>query len=529
MPHKSTVSVFDHKGDPLWLGQYTFLASLFVPHPSTPTRSQVHHIYLLMHSSQNRSKRKRGKNVGNDDETALAQTAVSRADDAQTDAYGRSRPQAYQQRMDTYIPSTSRTDFMHRDGPSSHADSQDYFQPRTSDGRHRSGRDNHDVTDSRDGDQRRSRISHDSDFQSGGRDRTSRDFVQGYSVTHRNESQGWALADNHDDGPQWKSPSPDRRRDREELEEDRSKGRDNSRNREPRSQGNRRWQSDNGWETRKRDQQQNRRPPDNQDDGSFSKEDRFWEPGPGWNSRGEQTYRNQRGRGGPGKMKGKKNNQNRQRQRGDKDRDHDRRDRRNDNDNLNKCVHHFVHLTLFSGVSSAGKEGSSTLCPPSQFAVLSSDCLLLPGHGHGPRTLSTLDRRQGVARDQGHPRHSLTSIILVLYDHVAVPRQEELIGQDLRLHPITATSPERLRAREVSPLCHREARVGVGARVEVLGTDQGQNTDCHPQLRSEKSPFLYPRPPSDNAPILFSTKNPSRRETRRPVLMAITMYVPLAA
>lgn len=407
--------------------QHTFFASFFVPHLSSPTRSQVYYIYLLMHSSQNRSKRKRGKNVSNDDDTALAQMAVS---DTQTDAYGRSRPQSYQQHTDTYIPLSSRstsTYTMSRDGPSSHADSQDHLHPHTSDGHYRGGRDNYDVADSRDGDQRRSRISHESDFQSGGRDRASRDFVQGYSATHRNESQGWGSLDNHDDGPQWGSPSSDWRRG--EPEEDRNKAWDNSRNRESRSHANRRLQSDNGWEMRKRDRHQNRRPPDSQDDGSFSKEDRSWEPGPGWHPRGDQTYRNQRGRGGPGKMRGKKNNQNRQRQRGDKDREHDRRwdrDRRNENDSLNKYAQPFRSFyPILSIFSPAGKEGSFTLCLPSQSAVRPSVSLLLLAHVHEPPIPSTPDIHPRLARGRGPSHRSEVSFILALYDLVAVLRQEE--------------------------------------------------------------------------------------------------------
>ena len=369
-----------------------------------------------MHPSQNRFKRKRGKNVSNDD-TAQVQMAVSRADDAQTDAYGRSRPQTYQQHTDTYIPSTSRstsTYTMSRDGPSSHADSQDHFHPHASDGHYRA-RDSYNIVDSRDGDQRRSRFSHEGDFQNGGRDRTSRDFIQGYSATHRNESQGWGSLDNPEDGPQWGSPSSDWRRG--ELEEDRSKGWDNSRNR---SQGNRRWQSDNGWETRKRDRH-------SQDDGPFSKEERSWEPGPGWHPRGEQTYRNQRGRGG-GKMKGKKASQNRQRQRGDKDRDHDRRwdrDRRNDNDTLNKYAPSFRSFYLFLRVSLAGNEGSFTLCLPSQSAVLSSDPLLLPDHAHRLRTLSILDNHPRVARGRGRFHRNQMSVTLARHNLVAVLHQKE--------------------------------------------------------------------------------------------------------
>jgi len=482
-----------------------------------------------MHSSQNRSKRKRGKNVSNDDDTALAQMAVS---DTQTDAYGRSRPQSYQQHTDTYIPLSSRssTYTMSRDGPSSHADAQDHPHPHTSDGHYRGGRDSYDVADSRDGDQRRSRFSHESDFQSGGRDRASRDFVQGYTVTHRNESQGWGSLDNHDDGPQWGSPSSDWRRG--EPEEDRSKTWDNSRNRESRSHANRRRQSDNGWDMRKRDRHQNRRPPDSQDDGSFSKEDRSWEPGPGWNSRGDQAYRNQRGRGGPGKMRGKKNNQNRQRQRGDKDREHDRRwdrDRRNDNDSLNKYAQLFRSFCPILRVfSPAGKEGSFTLCLPSQSAVHSSISLLLPAHVHEPPTLSTPDIHPRLARGRGPSHRSEVSFNLALYDLVAVLRQQEWIGQDLQPHPIEATRPEHLRVGGVSLPCLLEAGAGAGAQVRVLRTGQGQNTVYHRQPLSETFPCLFPRPLPSNAPISFPNKNPSRQDMRRLALMEITLYVYLA-
>jgi hypothetical protein len=128
-------------------------------------------------------------------------------------------------------------------------------------------------------------------------------------------------------------------------------------------------------------------------------------------------------------MKGKKNNtQNRQRQRGDKDREHDRRwdrDRRNENDTLNKYAqpfHSFYPILRVS--SSAGEEGSSTLCHPSQPAVLPSDFLLLPDHVHGPPSLSILDIHLGVVRSPGPSHRSKVSTILALYDLVAILRRE---------------------------------------------------------------------------------------------------------
>ena len=409
---------------------------------------------------------------------------------------------------------------MNRDGPLSHADSQDHFHPHTPDGHYRGGRDNHDVADSRDGEQRRPRVFHENDFQGGGRDRTSN---QGYSATHRHESQGWGSVDNHDDIPQWGSPSSEWRKG--EPEDDRSKNWENNRNKEHRSQGNRRWQSDNGWETRKRDRHQNRRPPDNQDD-----VDRSWEPGPNWHPRGDNGYRSQRGRGAPGKhLKGKKNNQNRQRQRGDKDRDHDRRwdrDRRNDNDTLNKYAQPlrlFLCCLIFF-FALAGREESFTLYLPNQSAVLSSKLLLLPGHVQGPLILSTLDIRLGAARRRGPSHRSEVPNILALHSLVAGHHWKEQISQDLHLHRIGATRLGRLPVGEVCPLCLREAGAGAGAQAGVLGTDQGQSTDCHLPPPSGKFPSPYPRPPFSNVPI-FSIKSLSRQNLRRLMLMGVTPYV----
>ena len=409
---------------------------------------------------------------------------------------------------------------MSRDGPSSHADSQDQFHPQASDGHHRPGRDSYDVADSRDGDQRRSRFSHEGNFQSGGRDRSSRDFTQGFSAAQRNDSQGWGSLDNHEE---WGSPPSDWRRG--EQEEERGKGWDNRKDHRP--QGNRRWQTDNGWESRKRDRYQNRRPPDSQDEPS--KDERTWEPGPGFWHRAEQGYRNQRGRGGA-KMKGKKNNQNRPRQRGEKDRDHDRRwdrDRRNENDSLNKYVLSSHSLDAVLTVSSVGKEESFTLCLPSQSVVLSSE-LLLPGHVHELPTLLILGILLEVVQGRDHSRRSRMSSTLAHHDPAVVARLEEYKGQYL-LRPSEATWPEPLCAGEVSPLCLLEVGAGAGARVEVLGTDQGQNTDCRPPLPSEISLFRYPSPHSRNVPSLFSDKNLNRQETRRLpteiILYALFMFL----
>ncbi|KAH7883047.1 hypothetical protein F5I97DRAFT_170120 [Phlebopus sp. FC_14] len=289
-----------------------------------------------MHPSHNRSRRKRGKNVKHEDGGGQSHM-VSRSDDGQADSFSRSRPHSHHQ-TDTYIPSTSRSTYsMSRDGPSSHPDSQDRSHPVSSDFYHRGGRDDHDATGSRDGDHWKARSPHDGHYRStrGWSPRDTRNFDQGHSATHRGESSGWGTHGSHDDKHHFGRESPDWRR--AEPEGDRRSSWDNK---EPRNQGTRRWQSDNGWESRKRDHNQTRRPPENLDDGSLSKEDRSWEPGPGWQSRGgDQGHRNQRLRNNTqGKNKGKKNNQNRLRQRGEKERDRDRGwDRRNE-DSLNKYL-----------------------------------------------------------------------------------------------------------------------------------------------------------------------------------------------
>lgn len=178
---------------------------------------------------------------------------------------------------------------------------------------------------------------------------------------------------------------------------------------------------------------------------------------------------------------------------------------------------------LCSVLSSVGKEESFTLCLPNQSVVLSSEPPLFPDHAQGPPTLPILDIHRGVAHGRGRFHHNQMFVILALYGLVAVLHREERIGQDLQLHPTGATRVEHLHVGEVSPLYLREAGVGAEAQVEVLGTDQERNTDYHPQPLSEIFPFLYPRPPCSNAPILLSTKNLSRQDLRRLILMGSTL------
>ncbi|KAI6106724.1 hypothetical protein EV401DRAFT_499385 [Pisolithus croceorrhizus] len=289
-----------------------------------------------MSTSNNRSSRRkhRGKAPGNDNDGGLA-LLVSPPNANRTDFDSGISRHPYKKK-DTYVPSSSRSGYnMSRDGPSSHPDSQDRFYKHPSEPHHRSGRDGYDTADSRDGDHWGIRKTHDTHHK-GNREWATRESDQGYSAAPRSEQQRWGKSGFYDDRPHPNRESPDWRR----GEPDDERGG----NREPRARGNRRWQSDNGWDTRKRDRQQNRRPPDDQDESTQATEDRAWEPGPGWQPRGGgQGHRNQRPRNNyiQGKNKGKKVNQNRQRQRGDRERDRGRhldRERRPPEDTLNKCV-----------------------------------------------------------------------------------------------------------------------------------------------------------------------------------------------
>ncbi|KAG6333772.1 hypothetical protein ID866_5320 [Astraeus odoratus] len=289
-----------------------------------------------MNPSNNRSRRKRGKLAVDDNDGGLA-PLVSRADAGRTDFQSRPQHHSYQ-KTDTYIPSSTRSNYnMSRDGPSSHADSQDRFYKHPSDTHHRSSRDEHDTADSKDSDHWGARQSHDTHNNKGSREWTTRDYGQGFSASYyRGDTQGWGSSDWYpDDRPHVDRESPDWKR--AEQEDDRGSNWDNRE--APRGRGNRRWQSDSGWDSRKRDRNQNKRPLDSQDESTQPKEDRSWEPGPGWQSRiGDNSNRSQRFRNNQGKNKGKKNNQNRQRQRGDRDRERDRGrypDRRQGEDTLN--------------------------------------------------------------------------------------------------------------------------------------------------------------------------------------------------
>ncbi|KAI6034017.1 hypothetical protein BKA83DRAFT_312722 [Pisolithus microcarpus] len=293
-----------------------------------------------MSTSNNRSRRKhRGKAPGNDNDGGLA-PLVSPTNANRTDLDSGISHYPYTKK-DTYVPSSSRSSYnMSRDGPSSHADPQDRLYKHSSEPHHRSGRDGYDTADSRDGDYWGARKTHDTHHK-GNREWATREFDQGYSTAPRSEQQRWGKSGFYDDRPHPNRESPDWRR----AEPDDERGG----NREPRARGNRRWQSDNGWDTRKRDRHQNRRPSDNQEEPTQASEDRAWEPGPGWQPRGGgQGHRNQRPRSNytQGKNKGKKINQYRQRQRGDKERDRGRhldRERRPPEDTLNNWQRREIH------------------------------------------------------------------------------------------------------------------------------------------------------------------------------------------
>lgn len=272
-----------------------------------------------MHPSHNRPRRKRGKIDNNDDDGLPVH--VSRAEDIQSDVYSR-RLHPHQQ-TDSYVPSSSRTSFaISWEGPSSRSDSAaDRFHPRSSDAHHRGGRDSHDIHDD---DSWSVHPKHDLRHPNP-RDWATRDFDQGPP-----EPQNWGASTSYTDRGRTHGWQPD---DRWGSKLDERGANHTHPNNDNRRRNNRKFQRDNGWETRK-DRQQHRKQ-DMQDDPPI-KDERSWEPGPGWQARGEPWNKNKNNRNNGNKNKNKKN-QNKNRNRMEKERDAGReREQRHDDDDLNK-------------------------------------------------------------------------------------------------------------------------------------------------------------------------------------------------
>ncbi|KAH7914319.1 hypothetical protein BJ138DRAFT_415120 [Hygrophoropsis aurantiaca] len=285
-----------------------------------------------MHPSQNRSRRKRGKAANDDDGSLL----VSRMDETSSDTHTRPHSHTHQQ-TDSYRPSSSSRSYnMNRDGSSSHHD--DHYHPSTSDTYHRGTRDDYDVSDSREGDSWvPPRSSNDSHYQpgrewSGGRD-------QSYSASAHNEPNSWVASNSYGNTPHGRNWHADDRRDNHPDDRQGWDRRDKDR----RSRGTQNWQRDNGWDSRRRDHNQSGAeslaPISGPEDGHFSrKDDRSWEPGPTWQTSGDdqgnRSQRSGRNHGSNRNSKGGKKGQNQHKNRRDRDGWRER-DRIPDESNLN--------------------------------------------------------------------------------------------------------------------------------------------------------------------------------------------------
>ncbi|KAG2348947.1 hypothetical protein BDR05DRAFT_995320 [Suillus weaverae] len=299
-----------------------------------------------MHASHTRSRRKRGKIDDVEDDGPPLH--VSRAEDTQSEAYSRSRPHSHQQ-TDSYVPFASRNSLAMSWEPPSFTDSP-VFHSRPSDVLHRGGRDSYDPHD--DDPPWSVRPKHDWNYQTGREWATN----QGSS-----EQQNWGASTSYTDRGRGHGWQPDDRRGKDDRGDNyHHPNNDNNNHNHNRRRNNRKFQQrDNGWDTRRdrqpRTQDVQEEPP---------KDERSWEPGPGWQARGaDQGSKHNRNRNNGNKNKNKKNqNKNRIRMEKERDKEREREQRRNDDDDdLNKYFVLYIvilshsHIVLFT----AGRDGSS--------------------------------------------------------------------------------------------------------------------------------------------------------------------------
>lgn len=303
-----------------------------------------------MHSSQGRSRRKRG----GDDEAPLL---VSRADDARSDAYTRSSQ--YSHHPDTYRPtassrgaydmgreaSSSRShhetdDWRHREPSRSSHDRYSYSSSK--DPYRRSGRDDYDIADTRDANWgSRATENH---YPS------TRDWGHGYDPDYPSssyqESPSWGTYESRGTGYDWpedtRRPIEDRSHSRPTLEE-----RDSAWRRDMQRKGSERPWGDSGWDTRHDAKKVWEKPSgwsSNQSESSHRPTaERSWEPSHSWKpasagdtqpqGRPPQNERNQHRPRNNHKSKGKKNGRDQKQQ---------KRDWRTDESGPNKCVSLFI-------------------------------------------------------------------------------------------------------------------------------------------------------------------------------------------
>lgn len=271
-----------------------------------------------MHASHTRSRRKRGK-IDNVEDDGLS-LHVSRVEDTQSEAYSRSRPHSHQQ-TDSYVPFASRNSLAMSWEPPSFTDSlaaPDRFHSRPSDIHHRGGRDSYDIHD--DDPPWSVRPKHDWNHQ------TSREWATNQGSS---EQQNWGASTSYTDRGRGHGWQPDDRRGKDDRGDNHHHP-NNDNHHHNRRRNNRKFQQrDNGWDTR-RDRQP--RTQDMQEEPL--KDERSWEPGPGWQARGaDQGGKHNRNRNNGNKNKSKKNqNKNRMRIEKEKEKARERVQHRNDDD-----------------------------------------------------------------------------------------------------------------------------------------------------------------------------------------------------
>ncbi|KAG2754751.1 hypothetical protein P692DRAFT_20869591 [Suillus brevipes Sb2] len=385
-----------------------------------------------MHASHTRSRRKRGKidNV-EDDGPPLH---VSRAEDTQSEVYSRSRP--HSQQTDSYVPFASRNSLAMSWEPPSFADplaTPDRFLTRPSDVHHRGGRDSYDLHD--DDPPWSVRPKHDWNHQTG------REWAANQGSS---EQQNWGASTSYTDRGRGHGWQPDDRRGKDDWGDNHHhpNNDNNHNNNHNRRRNNRKFQQrDNGWDTR-RDRQP--RMQDSQEEPL--KDERSWEPGPGWQARGaDQGGRHNRNRNNGNKNKNKKNQQkNRIRMEKERDKEREREQRRNDDDD------------------DLNKDGSSIPYLPNLFAPpllnrkwYPPDHRHLRGRDRALLILTTLICLREVVRTRGPYLQDRSNIVIVQFDGV--------VG-----HPLTGDElAGKLKAGSHIPLDHP---IAVGPYAGVVDT-----------------------------------------------------------
>jgi len=281
-----------------------------------------------MHTSHTRSRRKRGKIDDVEDDGPPLH--VSRVEDTQSEAYSRSR----HQQTDSYVPFRNTLSMSWEPPPFTDSlVAPDRFHSRPSDVHHRGGRDSYDLHD--DDPPWSVRPKHDWSHQTG------REWATNQTSS---EQQNWGASTSYTDRGRSHGWQPDDRWGKEDRGDNHHHPNNDHHNHNRRRNNRKFQQRDNGWDTRRdrqpRTQDVQEEPP---------RDERSWEPGPGWQARGaDQGGKHNRNRNNGNKNKNKKNqNKNRIRLEKERDKEREREQRRNDDDDdLNKCFVFYIVLFL---------------------------------------------------------------------------------------------------------------------------------------------------------------------------------------